>query len=358
MMLRWVPRSSSVFLSLLLHTFVILWLSSSMLMQPDEAQPAVLPVSILSPPPEEMTGAVQEAAPVEAAEQPEQPEQPPPEIPIPERQIVSPPDAGLNQLPPETRFLSDRDVTVEEEMVKRGEPEPGSEEMDQEEPDKLANEASELPPTDADTASEQAEQLAALPRLEQLLPSALQLAEEGYGQASESSEAAEATEAEEEPGPLSSGTAWLPATDQPGTLDFLPDVREGDITLLNTKAELNAPFVRRVAVRVFQHLVILLRHEIKLSVASTKESVTAEAIMNRQGDMVSVMVSDQSTKGVLSTHRKLRQACSTGFFDRNPPPSAEAEDGNIHFVLRAFVVTNNRGRYGTGYRVVFQAGLL
>jgi hypothetical protein len=35
--------------------------------------------------------------------------------------------------------------------------------------------------------------------------------------------------------------AFAPPGGRRGTMDFLPDVREGDVTLLNTKAELFAP---------------------------------------------------------------------------------------------------------------------
>ena len=52
------------------------------------------------------------------------PAQPPPVL-IPERQIVSPPDAGEEKEPEKTRLLSDRNNTVKEEMVHRAEPAAG-----------------------------------------------------------------------------------------------------------------------------------------------------------------------------------------------------------------------------------------
>jgi hypothetical protein len=44
---------------------------------------------------------------------------------IPERQIVSPPDAGEEKEPEKTHLLSDRNNTVKEEMVHKAEPAAG-----------------------------------------------------------------------------------------------------------------------------------------------------------------------------------------------------------------------------------------
>jgi hypothetical protein len=158
---------------------------------------------------------------------------------------------------------------------------------------------------------------------------------------------------------LKSGEGWQVAVTRPGALDFLPDVREGDITLLNTKAELFSPFVRRVAVRVFGHLVILLRRQMEGVTTSNREWVTVEAIMDKHGDLVSLEVKDRSASSSLSVDRSLQRACHDGFFDRNPPGGSEAADGRIHFLLHTRVTTvmGPEGR-NLGYEALFSAGLL
>src|SRR5690606_23795357 len=117
-------------------------------------------------------------------------------------------------------------------------------------------------------------------------------------------------------------------------LDFLPEVREGNITLLNTKAEVFAPFVRRVALRVFQNFFISLKKDLvgRMAPAAT-ETLEAEAVMSPTGEMVRFTILKRSPRMSLASDRRLQSAAAVGFFDRNPPPGARWEDGNIHFLF-------------------------
>jgi hypothetical protein len=302
-----------------------------------------------------------ETAPVQPAKQP-----PPRAIPLPEQQIVSPSEGGEEKAPKKTRFLSDRDTTVKEQSVRRGEPAPGEPSAAQraqkagrsgrsgkrEQPAARENPGS--PP--AEVAS-----LSKLPGLNELLPGASRLASEGYGGPGKTGKEGDSADgdAQETRDLLKTGEGWQTSSNRHGTLDFLPDVREGDITLLNTKAELFSPFVRRVAVRVFGHLVILLRRQLEGVTSSNREWVTIEAIMNKQGDLVSLVMKDRSSSSSLSVDRSLQRACHDGFFDRNPPSGAESADGNIHFLLHTRVATmmGADGR-SIGYEAMFSAGLL
>ncbi|MFN8642551.1 MAG: hypothetical protein U0802_13190 [Candidatus Binatia bacterium] len=83
-----------------------------------------------------------------------------------------------------------------------------------------------------------------------------------------------------------------------GTLDYLPDVREGDITLLNTKAEMFAPFVRRVAVRVFQNFWISLKKDLTAPLLAD-EQVEAEAVMDPRGEMINFTITRRSPRMTL-----------------------------------------------------------
>jgi outer membrane biosynthesis protein TonB len=355
----WGAWPGAFLLSLCLHALALALLYSVQALVPQIASPPVVPVTIREPPP---PPALPQAArppappPPAAVREPEPPPPPAPperEIPIPEQQVVSPPEGGVEREPEKTRFLSDTSVAVEQEQVRRGVPAPGPEaKRPSTEPPKKSSAASAKRPSGDSLAGPRP-----LPDLKRLLPDAVQLAREGYGQPVESAAGEEPRK--ERLDRARSGAGWATAADTIGTLDFLPDVREGDITLLNTKADLFAPFVRRVAVRVFQNLLISLRRDLSQTGPSTREDVAAEAVMDDRGNMVAVNITERSPGVSLGIDRKLRQACTDGFFDRNPPPGAEASDGNIHFVLRAQVasISDQRG-YRVGYRVIFQAGLL
>ena len=93
-----------------------------------------------------------------------------------------------------------------------------------------------------------------------------------------------------------------------------------------------APFVRRVALRVFQNFWISLKKDITGPIAA-EEQIAAEAVMSPRGDMIGFTILSRSARITLASDRRLGQACNVGFFDRNPPPGARFEDGNIHFVF-------------------------
>lgn len=283
---------------------------------------------------------------------------------MPEQQLVSPPEGGENKVPEKTRFLSDRDTVVPEESVRRappaaGEPQRGPLPVKKAAPDKPAVKPPSGPARAADARTRQ--ELASvrkLPGLEELLPGAPRLVSEGYGQTGEQDSPAD-DEARRKPDLLGSGEGWRMTSTRPGTLDFLPDVREGDITLLNTKAELFSPFVRRVAVRVFAHLVMLLRRQLDGVTSSNREWVTVEAVMDERGNLASLEVKERSPAASLNLDRSLQRACQEGFFDRNPPAGAEAKDGRIHFLLSIQVATYAGPEpHSLGYQALFSAGLL
>ena len=151
---------------------------------------------------------------------------------------------------------------------------------------------------------------------------------------------------------------------RPGINDFLPGVREGDITLLNTKAERFAPFVRRVAGRIFQHLDIRLRQSINQSgLRNGEEYAVVEAIMSKQGRLVSAKVVERQSTSMLNADRILLSVTEPEtFFDANPPPGAEANDGNIHFILLVQLAVQTvqdprSGRVGAGYHGIAGVGL-
>jgi hypothetical protein len=151
---------------------------------------------------------------------------------------------------------------------------------------------------------------------------------------------------------------------RPGISDFLPGIKEGSITLLNTKAERFAPFVRRVAGRVFQHLDIRLRQTVRGGVVSGgHEYAVVEAVMSKAGRLVSAKVVERQSNSSLAADRILLSVTEPDtFFDANPPAGAEGNDGNIHFLLmidlQVQAVQDPRsGRTVAGYQGVAGVGL-
>lgn len=377
-------RAISVALSVAVHALLLVWVMTWTVAVPEILPPETLPVRIIDPPPvarpqpaprQKPPEQVAKAPPVEVPPPPPQPEpQPEPErkLPLPE-QIVSPPDAGRNEVPPDTRFKSDRDVTVDEQQVKRGEPKPGESAPQADGGSEAAKKPAPKPPAakpppprpPAPRAQPGRDngpgrrppppQVAALPKLDRLMPNALQLAQEGYGQPPPPEP--ESAEARTERRLAGGNDGLFIPTGPTGTLDFLPEVREGNITLLNTKAEVFAPFVRRVALRVFQNFFISLKKDLvgRMAPAAT-ETLEAEAVMSPTGEMVRFTILKRSPRMSLASDRRLQSAAAVGFFDRNPPPGARWEDGNIHFLFLTELRVEPSPR-GFGFYVMLGAGL-
>ncbi len=292
----------------------------------------------------------------------------PPALPVPKQQIVSPPEQGEEKEPENPRFLSDRNNTVKEEMVHHGEPAAGDpDQTHKAAPQPVAKTKpepvqAERPPKAGVEHPQTHTQVAALPKLDQLLPTAGDLLRQGIVKPQQAAPAAGAAQAStQRTDLLSHGDPWRTGGIRGSTLDYLPTVREGDITLLNTKAEQFAPFVRRVAVRVFENFRMLLRRSVDGGhPQASQEFATIEAIMDKRGRLLEIKTTDRSGSSALATDRNLQDACREGFFDRNPPPGAESNDGNIHFLFDAHValMVDPGGRGVVGYRALFQAGLM
>ncbi|MGH7896898.1 MAG: hypothetical protein ACREQQ_03040 [Candidatus Binatia bacterium] len=296
----------------------------------------------------------------------------------PKNQIVSPPDSP-EEKPESARLFSDRDSRTLQETVKRGEPAPPAQpprekpekaEKSERKTDKLAAKAKGKPEAadrsgDASVSTEQQRAKASGARLPGLGDLYLAPAEVARDPALRKGESG--TEAKTE---LGSSQKYA-ALDRPelwanpgerGTPDYLPDVRQGSFTLLNTKADRFAPFVRRVALRVFQTFSMEFKQQIYSgSVPQGKENVEIEAVMSRGGKRLEVYLKQRS--GNLSTDRVLLGTLTDSiFFDENPPANAVAEDGRIHFLfaLNASVWYGHdeNGRPQAGAHWIFGAGLL
>jgi hypothetical protein len=334
-------------LSLLVHLTVLALMPSLRRLDIGVSPSDLVEVDLLRLPPRAPAAPMQPAqapAPAEAA--------PPLPALLPERQIVSPSDAGEERPPADTRLLSDLDNTVPRESMRRGDAAAG-------EP---AREQASLPkpvaPSAPQAATKADERLAALPKLDRLLPRAGDLVRQGALPTP-----AAPTEESRHRNLLRGGGGYALLA-RPGVRDALPNVREGDITLLNTKAELFAPFVRRVAGRVFQHLQINLEEaRRRATLGSGREYAMVEAVMNQKGELLHAHLIERQSDSGLAAHRALLAVTRPDtFFDANPPAGAEGNDGNIHFILVVDLMVHSTadprtGAPTTGYYGIAGVGL-
>jgi hypothetical protein len=308
--------------------------------------------------------------PPQAAPQPAPEAQPPPPVVLPQRQIVSPSDQGEQKPPEETRLLSDRDNTVPQEMIRRGQPAPGK--LEAEAKAEKAEKKEAAPPVEKAVVRRQAapakpaqaapQQMASLPKLDQLLPPVGDIITQGFSKPEEPRPQEQVASAPHQRNLFAGSGGAFSA--RPGISDFLPTIREGDVTLLNTKAELFAPFVRRVATRVFQHLEIRLKQAARgRPGGSGREYAEVEAVMSKKGQLISARVLQKESNTNIAAYRELLSATEPDvFFDANPPPGAEANDGNIHFILLVDLhvqsaVDQRTGAPATGYYGIAGVGL-
>jgi len=119
-----------------------------------------------------------------------------------------------------------------------------------------------------------------------------------------------------------------------GVPDLLPNISDGELTLLNAKADRFAVFVRRVALQVFGALRRSNWQDVPFrEVASLHDMVTVEAILSPKGKLVSTRILDRSGSALFD--RVVESSARDGVWDQNPPSAAVADDGNIHFIFKS-----------------------
>lgn len=263
-----------------------------------------------------------------------EPQKPKDFVEPPKNQIVTTPE-GTAESPLKSRFLSEKDFKTEHEQVHRGE---GGE---------MKSTAGGKTTVPEHTPRSQTKPQITQPsapskssKLKERSPS-LRLDEDALGIAlarseSEGKEGTSPVPAKEkaldEYKPFGEGRSlFLP---RPGTMDYLPGIPDGDITLLNTKADAHAVFVRRVATQVFGSLRKKNWQSIPFSeILKMNRFTTVEATMSKEGKLLSCSVLE--TSGSAAFDNAVLAAAREGTWDQNPPPSASADDGKIHFVFKS-----------------------
>lgn len=277
----------------------------------------------------------------------------------PPKQIVSPSDAKSVKPPVDTNRLSDEDSIATKEQIKRGDnggapgkpsQNPGEQSQPQPEqkaerqpPQRQANPQQDapkekpapVPPKEPPQKVAPVKHLA----LKDLKLDNATLAERYTAQAQKQPDRNNPLQPKQAnlsnysafSRPPGSGAAFLGTA---GISDHLPNLPDGDITLLNAKANTYAGFVRRVAVQVFAQLRSqgwenLSRGEI----AQLHDFTTVEAILSPDGKFLTMNLLDGSGSAAFDGVVKL--SVKSGAQDPNPPEGARAADGKIHFIFKA-----------------------
>lgn len=338
-------------LSLLVHGLVLVWLSLEPMSLVGESEPPPIVVQLDAPPPpaEEEAGPAQQQL---AAR-------------VPTKQIVAPSDRENEIAPDGPAYLSDRDNKVEKQTIRRGNPEAGSPEakpVDEGSPESVpapppppepqaeAEPAPEPAPAPAPEpapepapAPERAPAAKPLPGLDRLFAPPAEVLARARTQQPRAQ-----TKAGAKPAPAMDPKRDLMAAPPPvpgvlsglrGSFDHLPDVAPGQLTMLNTKADRFAPFVRRVGTRVFQNLLIYQRRDLDApDILAASQIVTVRAILDPTGKLDRLEVVDRS--GSPAMDRTLVEALRQAAFDPNPPSGAANVDGNFEFIFQAQILAS------------------
>jgi hypothetical protein len=131
--------------------------------------------------------------------------------------------------------------------------------------------------------------------------------------------------------PPGSGAAFVGTG---GINDHLPNLPDGDITLLNAKANTYAGFVRRVAVQVFTQLRTQGWERISAQqLHQLGDFTTIEAVLGPDGKFMRATIIGRSGSDAFDS--VVNTSVGQGAKDPNPPEGARAKDGLIHFIFRA-----------------------
>jgi hypothetical protein len=402
------PFALFLFFSILLHLllFIFFPIFERHSAQPPQEQLAEIELLPPPPPPTPQTPAKVQPLPMEQ-EQPvpeekleektKEEEKPPQQRESLPEQIVIPPDNANNQVPEKTRLLSDRNSATKEQTVAVGVPVPSLPQKEKtqkqvqekakkpetpEPPKQLALKTPAVKPTPKPTIEKPSEQPSestanveqsrksrapgspnAPARTPQLFARPDELLTQGW--ISDAGKEQEEQSAKRQPPQGRDLIALAPPPAESllnlpgpiGTPDFLPDIQQGNLTLLNTKAHRFAPFVRRVALRVFQHLIIHQRKQLNIDdVVAARDVVTVQAKLDTQGNLKKLLI--QTRSGSHAVDDALLKACTQGAWDENPPPEALAEDGYINFMFRSDINAQYDQLGLRGIITTLQIGLL
>lgn len=233
-----------------------------------------------------------------------------------QKQLVSPSEQTQALPPKEARFESDKDSSTPKEQIKRGDPfagQAGKTSTQRAEP-KQSKQSQEQEP---EKENNNEEKLTTLKLGTSELLSQVKESEEQKKRDAELT----AKIANSNPGNF-------------GTNDYLPGVQDGEMTMLNAKANQYAVFVRRVAQQVFGHITRGNFTSLPInSLTEIQSPVRFRAILSPSGSLIKI-------EPVFSSHvqpfdKLIESGVKAGASDPNPPKAAAAKDGNFYFLFQA-----------------------
>jgi len=131
----------------------------------------------------------------------------------------------------------------------------------------------------------------------------------------------------------------------PGNSDFAPHLPDGDLTLLNAKADRFAVFVRRVALQVFASLRTSDWAESATFQRGVQtDEVTIIAKLDPSGKFLNAQIVAPSSYPAFD--KTVYRSVVKGAWDKNPPSAALAKDGTITLIFKskAWVRRGPQGR--------------
>ncbi len=263
------------------------------------------------------------------------------ERPPPTRQIVSEPDSMETSQPVSSSLLSEKSRRAEKETIQRGDdPQAGAAVAQK---SLIAKQETQIQKQSAQkktsnqrhsTALKQKENQTAPPKLSQLALDSQTLQKSFAVPQSEKQPLREEVSPQETrpfSRPSGSGAAFLGRT---GVSDFIPSLPDGDLTLLNTKADQYAVFVRRVATQVFGLLRSSGWETLRASdIQKISKETLLRAVLSPDGKLLRVELLESS--GNSRFDDTVIAAAKQGAKDPNPPPGARADDGTIRFLFKS-----------------------
>ncbi len=146
---------------------------------------------------------------------------------------------------------------------------------------------------------------------------------------------------------LNSALAGSLFAGQGGSPDLLPNIREGEITLLNTKASKYAVFVRRVAIQVFNELKNRAWKQLNYQeVQKITGNATVIAKLDPEGNLVSTKLVTNSGSEIFNS--LIHTAVKDKARDPHPPESALV-DGQFHFIFQTKMTSSMAASRSGGF---------
>ena len=254
------------------------------------------------------------------------------------KQIITPPDIKPSKVEPkETNKLSDKNFIVEKEQIKRGiDPNAGPIVSGKNKPAASQGQQTKQKKEASKQANKTSEEK--VKKVDKQIKTLSLDANTLFKKYTKTEQEAHRNKQENQLSgyrafsrPQGSGAAFM---GQAGVSDFIPNLPDGDITLLNAKADKFAVFVRRVATRVFGALRTVGWEQVRaLDIKTIREYSTVRAVLDSKGKLIDIRLEGNS--GSHRFDKVLMQAANKGAQDPNPPPDAVASDGNYHFIFKS-----------------------